>query len=438
MKICVLGTGYVGLVVGVCISDRGFDVCCVDTDHAKIEGLKEGRIPIYEPGLDEILERNVKAGRLSFSVDGDRAIAEADIVYIAVGTPGAEDGSADLTWVLAAAQQIAENAKGDTMVIIKSTVPVGTSDRVLARIREFDSPVFDVVSNPEFLREGAAIEDFDQPDRIVVGYREERSKEWISTLYQSFSNDGHPIYFMDNRSAELTKYAANAMLATKISFINELSKLCELVNADVESVREGMGSDSRIGPKFLYPGVGYGGSCFPKDVKALISTASQVGLNLQIANAVEDVNKDQKAFIYEKLVKRFGEENLDGMHFAVWGLAFKPETDDIREAPALTIIDRLLRRGATVRAHDPEAMANVKKYYPHFKGLSFVDDPMDALDNADALLLITEWQQFRNPDWSAIQKRLKHPIVYDGRNIYEPSQVQAQGFEYYGIGRRKT
>ena len=439
MKICVIGTGYVGLVVGVCISDRGFDVTCVDVNEDKIAALHRGEVPIYEPGLDAILARNVQAGRLSFSLNGDEEIAKADIVYIAVGTPSAEDGSADLRWVISAAQQIARNAKPDTMVIIKSTVPVGTSDKVLAAIKEEGGTnVFDVVSNPEFLREGAAIEDFAQPDRIVIGYRDNRSRERMSLLYKSFTDAGHPIFFMDNRSAELTKYAANAMLATKISFMNELSKLCELVNADVESVRGGVGSDSRIGPKFLYPGVGYGGSCFPKDVKALISTASDVGLKLEIANAVEYVNQAQKVFLFEKLVKKYGAEGLKGKNFAMWGLAFKPETDDIREAPALVLIERLLAHGATVCAHDPEAMDHVRALFSDNEGLCLVDEPMSALEGADALLLITEWKQFRTVDWSSVKNRLKEPVVYDGRNIYDPVAMKENGFEYYGIGRRQV
>jgi len=439
MKICVLGTGYVGLVAGVCLSDRGLSVTCVDVNEEKITALNQGVVPIYEPGLDEILRRNVDAGRLFFTVDGDSAIAEADIVYIAVGTPSAADGSADLRWVLAAARQIGANAKEDTLVIIKSTVPVGTSDRVLAAINEENAHnVLDVISNPEFLREGAAIEDFARPDRIVVGYRKEQSKDRMTELYQSFIDAGHPVYFMSNRSAELTKYAANTMLATKISFMNELAKLCELVDADVESVREGVGSDSRIGPKFLYPGVGYGGSCFPKDVKALISTANDAGLHLKIANAVELVNQEQKLFLFEKLLQKYGEEGLKGKSFAMWGLAFKPETDDIREAPALKIIDQLTKRGANVCAYDPEAMPHVKAVFSENKNLSFTEDPMDTLDNAEALLLITEWKQFRSPNWEEVQKRLNSAVIYDGRNIYDPDFVRSKGFEYHGIGRRKA
>lgn len=439
MKICVIGTGYVGLVVGVCISNRGFDVTCVDVNKDKIAALNKGEIPIYEPGLDEILQKNVSEGRLAFSLNGDEEIAKADIVYIAVGTPSAEDGSADLQWVLSAARQIAKNAKPETMVIIKSTVPVGTSDRVLATIKgEGCTNVFDVVSNPEFLREGAAIEDFAHPDRIVIGYRDDRSRVRMSKLYQSFIDAGHPVFFMDNRSAELTKYAANAMLATKISFMNELSRLCELVNADVESVRGGVGSDSRIGPKFLYPGVGYGGSCFPKDVKALISTAEEVGLRLQIANSVEEVNQAQKAFVFEKLIKKYGAQGLQGKHFAMWGLAFKPETDDIREAPALVLIKKILEHGGTVSAYDPEAMEHVRSVFNDAEGLILVDDSMTALNNADALLLITEWNQFRTVDWAAAKNLLKEPVVYDGRNIYNPESMKEEGFEYYGIGRRQV
>ena len=438
MNVCVLGTGYVGLVVGVCMSDRGFSVCCVDTNQNKIESLNRGEVPIYEPGLDDILKRNVEAGRLSFSLDGDREIAKADIVYIAVGTPSAEDGSADLRWVLSAARQIAQHARKDTLVIIKSTVPVGTSDRVLAEIESVggSEKVLDVISNPEFLREGAAIDDFARPDRIVVGYRNAQAKEKMQLLYQSFTDAGHSIFFINNRSAELTKYAANAMLATKISFMNELARLCDLVNGDIDSVREGIGSDSRIGPKFLYAGAGYGGSCFPKDVKALISTAKDAGLNLEIANAVESANKKQKELIFQKMIQKYGLEGLKGKHFALWGLAFKPETDDIREAPSLVLIQQLIDAGASVAAYDPEAMDHVAQIFSGQSGLKLVSSPQQTLVNADALILITEWKQFRDPNWQDIKSQLKEAVIYDGRNFYNPAQVYEAGFEYHGIGRR--
>ena len=438
MNVCVLGTGYVGLVVGVCMSDRGISVCCIDTNQSKIEALNRGEVPIYEPGLDAILSRNVEAGRLSFSLDGDREIAKADIVYIAVGTPSAEDGSADLRWVLSAARQIARNARKGTLVIIKSTVPVGTSDRVLAEIESVvgSDTILDVISNPEFLREGAAIDDFARPDRIVVGYRKEAAKEKMQNLYKSFTDAGHEIFFMNNRSAELTKYAANAMLATKISFMNELARLCDLVNGDIDSVRKGIGSDSRIGPKFLYAGAGYGGSCFPKDVKALISTAKDAGLNLEIANAVESANMKQKQLIFEKMTARYGSQGLKGKHFALWGLAFKPETDDIREAPALVLIQQLIDAGASVSAYDPEAMEHVAQVFATQKGLSLVKSPQETLVGADALILITEWKQFKDPNWQEIKSQLKEAVIYDGRNFYNPADLYAAGFEYYGIGRR--
>ena len=429
MKICVVGTGYVGLVVGVCMADKGFDVHCVDTNQKKIDHLNNGQVPIYEPGLDEIMDRAVKAGHLRFSTHTQDAIAAADIVYIAVGTPSADDGSADLNGVKSVAKSIAESASGDTLVIIKSTVPVGTASMVRGICGD---TVFDVVSNPEFLKEGAAIEDFVSPDRIVVGCQTAQAQDWLNRLYASYASAGVPIHFMNNESAELTKYASNAMLATKISFMNELAQLCEIVGADIDQVREGTGSDSRIGPKFLYSGVGYGGSCFPKDVKALITMGSQNHMTLQIASAVEAVNLRQKRFLSQKIKQQLGSD-LNGKHFAVWGLAFKPETDDIREAPALEIIDDLLNAGATVTAYDPEAAANVHQQIGD--KIKYAESPNDALIQADALILVTEWACFRQPDWAEVLRLMRGNRIYDGRNIYSPTTVRQAGLVYEGVGR---
>ena len=430
MKVCVVGTGYVGLVVGVCLSNRGHSVVCVDNNQEKVDGLCRGVLPIYEPGLEDMVLNNVTAGRLSFDTDAGASIADAEIVYIAVGTPSAEDGSADLSAVRAVASVIAEHASENTVVIIKSTVPVGTADMVRSIVE--NSPVVDVVSNPEFLREGVAIEDFEHPDRIVVGYTQEFARIQIEKLYSSFVEQGHPIYFMDNRSAEITKYAANALLATKISFANELARLCDQAGADIDSVRLGTGSDSRIGPKFLYAGAGYGGSCFPKDVKALIHMASKVGVTMQIANAVERVNAEQKTILIPKIIQDFGSD-LTGKVFAMWGLAFKPETDDIREAPALYMIDELVRRGANVIAFDPEAMSNVQSMVAD--KIQFGSDAMSILSGVDGLILMTEWQHFRTPNWTAVGELMHGRYIYDGRNIFEPTEVQAAGFIYRGIGR---
>lgn len=429
MKICVLGTGYVGLVVGVCIADRGFNVCCIDTNAEKIQKLCQGILPIYEPGLQPILERNVANGRLSFSEDTVTQISQADILYIAVGTPSSEDGSANLSYVRSAAQSIAKHASPNSIVIIKSTVPIGTADMV----REIceGSQIVDVVSNPEFLREGVAIPDFESPDRIVIGYRHDFARQQMEKLYASFIDGGTPVFFMDNRSAELTKYAANSLLATKISFANELARLCDAAGADIDSVRLGTGSDSRIGAKFLYAGVGYGGSCFPKDVKALIHQAKQHGVNLQIAQAVESVNADQKTILIPKIVQDFG-SNLSGKTIAIWGLAFKPETDDIREAPAIYMITELLQMGAKIVACDPEAGPNMKKIFGDRLHLT---NAMEAVDNADALLLLTEWEIFKNPNWSAVAKAMRGTQVYDGRNIYQATDLHSVGLTYQGIGR---
>ena len=387
-------------------------------------------MPIYEPGLESIVSSNVSEGRLHFTTHAATAIAEAEVVYIAVGTPSSDDGSADLSAVRVVANMIAEHATENTIVVIKSTVPVGTADMVRNIVD--GSAVVDVVSNPEFLREGVAIQDFENPDRIVVGYSTGFAKSQIERMYASFIEAGHPIFFMDNRSAEITKYAANALLATKISFANELARLCDQAGADIDSVRMGTGSDSRIGPKFLYAGAGYGGSCFPKDVKALIHMASNVGVDMQIANAVEKVNAEQKTILIPKILQDLGSD-LTGKVFAMWGLAFKPETDDIREAPALFMIDELIRRGGQVIAYDPEAMENVQNMIGD--KVQFGTDALSVLDGADALILMTEWQEFRVPDWSAVGRRMRGRYVCDGRNIFTPQIVQEAGFVYRGIGR---
>ncbi len=430
MNVCVVGTGYVGLVVGVCLSNRGHKVVCVDKDEQKIANLHLGILPIYEPGLEEIVARNVSNGNLTFTTDAATAISNATVNYIAVGTPSAGDGSADLTAVHLVAGTIAKHASSGSIVVIKSTVPVGTADSVRAIVD--GSSVSDVVSNPEFLREGVAIEDFENPDRIVVGYQKETSRILIEELYKSFIDAEAPVYFMDNRSAEITKYAANSLLATKISFANELARLCDAAGADIDAVRKGTGSDSRIGHKFLYAGVGYGGSCFPKDVKALIHMASAVGVDMQIADAVERVNADQKVILIPRIVKDLGED-LRGKHFAIWGLAFKPETDDVREAPSLYMIEELLRRGATITAYDPEGMENVRKMIGD--RIVYASSAEVAVEAADALLLLTEWKQFKDPDWSAVVKMMRGRYLYDGRNIYNPEFIKSVGFKYRGIGR---
>jgi len=433
MQICVVGTGYVGLVVGVCMADLGFQVSCVDRDPDKINILRDGGVPIYEPGLDAILARNIREKRLSFTTDGPTSLQAADVVYIAVGTPGLPDGSADLSGVLAVSDLIAANATRPVIVVIKSTVPVGTADAVRDRLAQNIRHEFDVVSNPEFLKEGAAIDDFTTPDRIVVGCRTERARKVMKRLYRGLVEAGRPILFMDNRSAELTKYASNAMLATRISFMNELSQLCEKAGADIDSVRKGVGSDTRIGRSFLYSGVGYGGSCFPKDVAALIKTARLFGVELQVSQAVEAVNDQQKAILAAKVCGRFGDD-LTGRRFAIWGLAFKPETDDMRQAPATVIIESLLAAGASVTAYDPEAMEVARGILGD--RITYAAAGPEALDGADALLLVTEWSEFRNPVWDEVRERLKTPVVFDGRNIYDPTQVRQAGLEYFGIGRQ--
>ena len=436
MKVTVVGTGYVGLVTGACLADVGMRVTCVDTDHDKITNLKKGILPIYEPGLKDIVDRNFKSGRLNFSTSLKDAISESKVAFIAVGTPPGEDGSADLKYVLSVASEIGMYSNGYLVSVTKSTVPVGTASKVKNAIngelqrRKVEFSI-DVASNPEFLKEGAAIDDFMKPDRIVCGVDSEQAKSILNTLYKPFILNGHPLLFMDIPSAEMTKYAANAMLATKISFINDIANLCELTGADVNNVRKGIGSDARIGNSFIYPGIGYGGSCFPKDVKALVKSSAALGHKLRILEAVEDVNNDQKTILIKKIIKKFGED-LKGKHFAFWGLSFKPETDDMREAPSLVMVDELTKRGATVCAYDPVAANEAKKIIGN--KITYSKDAYSALKNADALILLTEWREFRSPDWEKVRNELKSPILFDGRNIYESSELSSNGFIYAGIG----
>jgi UDPglucose 6-dehydrogenase len=436
MKIAVVGTGYVGLVTGSCLADVGMTVTCVDVNTQKIENLKKGILPIYEPGLEAIVERNTAAGRLQFTTNLAEAIRGAEAAFIAVGTPPGEDGSADLRYVLGVAREIGSTMDKYLVVITKSTVPVGTADKVRRELQQALANrgaklEFDVASNPEFLKEGAAIDDFMKPDRIVCGVESDRAKEVLSRLYKPFTLNGHPVLFMDVPSAEMTKYAANAMLATKISFMNDIANLCELLGADVNHVRQGIGSDPRIGNRFIYPGIGYGGSCFPKDVKALVRTGEENGYKLRILQSVEDVNEDQKHVLATKIRKHF-RGDLAGKHFAMWGLSFKPETNDMREAPSLVICEQLLAAGATVTAYDPVAMEESK----HMIGdrIRYAKDAYAALPGADALLLVTEWREFRVPDWDRVKSSLRQPVVFDGRNIYSGAELRRQGFTYYGIG----
>ncbi len=440
MKVTVVGTGYVGLVSGTCLAEVGNDVLCLDVDPNKIRILEEGGIPIFEPGLKEMVARNVAAGRLRFTTDVERAVHHGTIQFIAVGTPPDEDGSADMQYVLAAARSIGRLMTDYKVVVDKSTVPVGTADRVQAAIAEelalrgANTP-YAVVSNPEFLKEGAAVEDFMRPDRIVVGASDQQAIHLMRALYAPFQRNHERLIVTDVRSAELIKYAANAMLATRISFMNELANLAEKLGADIEMVRQGIGSDPRIGYHFLYPGCGYGGSCFPKDVKALIHTAAtEAGLDLQVLKAVEQANEAQKHVLGNKLRQRF-DGNLQGRHFALWGLAFKPNTDDMREAPSLALIRDLLAAGATVTAHDPEAMREARRVLGDDPRVRYVDQQNDALDGADALVIVTEWKAFRSPDFDLIKERLRQPLIVDGRNLYDPVFVRGMGFEYLAIGR---
>ncbi len=436
MKISMIGTGYVGLVSGTCFSETGITVSCLDIDQNKIDKLNQGEVPIYEPGLDTIIARNVEKKRLSFTTDLCESINDAEAVFIAVGTPPDEDGSADLRHVLSVARQIGKTMKDYLVVITKSTVPIGTAKKVKAAIKEelekrgADIP-FDVASNPEFLKEGDAIEDFLRPERIVVGIESERAQKLLTRLYKPFVLNGHPIIFMNIPSAELTKYAANSMLATRISFMNEMANLCDIVGADVNMVRQGIGSDSRIGSKFLYSGVGYGGSCFPKDVKALIKTAEENNYPLSVLKSVEEVNDRQKHIIVDKILKHFN-GNIKGKNFAIWGLSFKPNTDDMREAPSLVIIDKLLEEGATVTAYDPVATEVCKEKIGN--KISYASDQYEAIVEADALILITEWSEFRVLGFKVISKLMKNKVVFDGRNIYDPVEMKEFGFQYYGIG----
>ncbi|MDP3872574.1 MAG: UDP-glucose/GDP-mannose dehydrogenase family protein [Methyloversatilis sp.] len=439
MKITVIGTGYVGLVSGACMAEMGNDVLCLDLDPEKIRILKEGGIPIHEPGLDAVVARNVEAGRLHFTTDVAEAVRFGTIQFIAVGTPPDEDGSADLQYVLAAARNIGRLMTDYKVVVDKSTVPVGTADKVKAAIadelgKRGQDMEFAVVSNPEFLKEGAAVEDFMRPDRIVVGADDDRAIHLMRALYAPFQRNRDKLVVMDVRSAELTKYAANAMLATRISFMNELALLADRMGADIEMVRQGIGSDPRIGYHFLYAGCGYGGSCFPKDVKALIRTARDAGQDLKVLQAVEDANDAQKMVLVDKIVARFGED-LSGRRFALWGLAFKPNTDDMREAPSRVIIGELFSRGATVTAYDPVAMTETQRIYGDEPRLTYADKPMDALEGADALVIVTEWKEFRSPDFERIRTMLKQPVIFDGRNLYEPDVPRSFGIEYSAIGR---
>jgi len=439
MKVTVFGSGYVGLVTGVCLAEAGNDVVCIDVDQQKIDNLKKGIIPIYEPGLEEMVKDNQQAGRITFTTDIQKAVSHGVFQFIAVGTPPDEDGAADLQYVLAVAKSIAENMDSYRIVVDKSTVPVGTADKVKETILQVQKKrgvaiEFDVVSNPEFLKEGAAINDFMKPDRIIVGTDNPRTAELLKALYAPFNRSHDRIITMDVRSAELTKYAANAMLATKISFMNELANLAELLGADIEHVRNGIGSDSRIGYSFIYPGCGYGGSCFPKDVKALERTAQQMGYKAELLNAVENVNDRQKQVLFNKIVRHYNGD-LQGKTFALWGLAFKPKTDDMREAPSRVILEALINAGATVRAFDPEAMGEAKRIYGEKPGLTLVETAEEALQDANALIVVTEWKNFWSPDFDLIKNTLKDAVIFDGRNLYQPEVLKKQGIGYYGIGR---
>jgi UDPglucose 6-dehydrogenase len=435
MKIAVIGTGYVGLVTGTCFAETGNDVTCIDIDQQKVDKLSGGEITIYEPGLEKIFLRNLKEQRLHFTSDLKAGVKDAKILFLALPTPPGEDGSADLKYVLGVAKDLGKLIEDYVVVVDKSTVPVGTAEKVQKAIAENSKVEFDVVSNPEFLREGVAVEDFMKPDRVVIGTNSERSKKLMNELYAPFVRSGNPLIYMDVRSAELTKYAANSFLATKISFMNEIAQLCERLGADVDMVRLGVGSDARIGKRFLFPGIGYGGSCFPKDVQALVKSAADVDYDFQILNAVMDVNEKQKLHLMPKINNYFNGD-LAGRHFALWGLAFKPNTDDIREAPALYMIEALLAAGATVTAFDPEAMPNVKALVGD--KIKFAENQYDALEGADALIIATEWNEFRTPDFLKIVKSLKQKAIFDGRNLFDVQTVNELGFHYESIGRNQS
>jgi len=431
MKVAVVGTGYVGLVVGACLAESGNDVTCVDKDEAKVRMLRRGKSPIYEPGIEDLLRRNKAEGRLTFTTDLAKAVRHSTIIFIAVGTPQGEDGSADLQHVMGVAKSIAKAMNGYKVIVDKSTVPVGTAQKVRDVIRRETTHPFSVVSNPEFLKQGAAVDDFMKPDRVVIGAEDPRAAELMVALHKPFTRTGAPIMVMDCASAELSKYAANAMLATKISFMNEIANVCEVYGADVDRVRQAMGADRRIGPAFLFPGVGYGGSCFPKDVKALVKFSADKKYDFKILKAVEAVNESQKRLLLRKMDAHFG--SLKGKTIAVWGLAFKPKTDDMREAPAIPIIKTLLEKGAKVQAYDPEAMTTAKEFFG--TAIGYHKKNYDALKGADGLAVITEWQEFREPDFQRMRALMKTPVIFDGRNIYQPEQMKELGFVYYSVGR---
>ena len=434
MKISIIGTGYVGLVSGTCFAETGNQVICVDIDENKLQRLRDGKVPIYEPQLDVLFERNVRQGRLQFTNSLKEAVDQTDLIFLALPTPPGEDGSADLSYVLNVAKELGEIISEYKVIVDKSTVPVGTAEKVNAAIQENAKVDFDVVSNPEFLREGFAVEDFLKPDRVVIGTSSERAKKVMEELYRPFVRQGNPILFMDEKSAELTKYAANSFLATKISFMNEIANICELLEADVDKVRIGIGSDTRIGKRFLFPGIGYGGSCFPKDVKALIRSSKQEGYDFKILNSVEEVNSIQKTIIVRKIKNYFGND-LSGKKIALWGLAFKPDTDDIREAPSRYIIDELIQAGVEISAFDPEAMDNIKGIYSD--KINYGSNEYEVLENADALLIATEWGVFKNPDFSRVTQLLKNKVIFDGRNLYDLEKMASLGYRYYSIGRKE-
>ncbi len=432
MKIAVVGTGYVGLVTGTCFAETGNDVICVDIDKEKVDKMRNGIVPIYEPHLDVLFERNIKADRLKFTTDLESAIKDAQIIFLALPTPPGEDGSADLSYILGVAEELGKIITDYKVIVDKSTVPVGTAEKVIATVAKNAKVDFDIVSNPEFLREGFAVDDFLKPDRVVIGTNSERARAVMNELYKPFVRQGNPIIFMDEKSAELTKYAANSFLATKITFMNEIANYCELIGADVDAVRRGMGTDTRIGNRFLFPGIGYGGSCFPKDVQALVKSGKEVGFNFEIIDSVMDVNHRQKLTLAEKVKKYFGSD-LKGKKIALWGLAFKPDTDDIREAPALYIIDELIDAGAEICAFDPEAMDNVKALIGD--KISYAKNQYNALSGADALLIATEWAVFRTPDFEKVNKSLNNKVIFDGRNLYELDDMKKRGYYYQSIGR---
>jgi UDPglucose 6-dehydrogenase len=433
MKIAVVGTGYVGLVTGTCFAETGNYVTCIDIDETKVKKLSNGEITIYEPGLEKIFLRNLKEKRLHFTKDLAAGINDAAIIFLALPTPPGEDGSADLKYILGVSEDLGKILTSYKVIIDKSTVPVGTAEKVYAAISKNYKGEFDVVSNPEFLREGVAVDDFMKPDRVVIGTTSERAKKLMTELYAPFVRQGNPLVFMDERSAELTKYAANSFLATKITFMNEIASLCELLGADVDMVRKGIGGDERIGKRFLFPGIGYGGSCFPKDVQALVKSSTDVNYDFQILNAVMSVNEKQKLHLIP-LIKEYFKNNLKGKHFALWGLSFKPNTDDIREAPALYMIDALLKEGASISVYDPEAMKNVRNQLGNV--VKYVENQYDALENADALIIATEWSEFRTPDFEKISSIIKNKVIFDGRNVFDVSQMKELGFYYASIGRK--